>query len=92
MSKSKLDEGVIQALLERLNKQRLPRLLSLKKQVDRGEALSDYDLEFLTEVMTDATKVGPLLERNPEYSTLVSHVISLYSEISEKALQIEKSK
>ncbi|MFV2061523.1 MAG: hypothetical protein ACC653_12630 [Gammaproteobacteria bacterium] len=89
MSKSKLDAGIIQVLLERLNKQRLPRLLALKEQVDKNEPLSDFDLEFLTEAMTDANKILPMLEKNPEYEFIVTHVIKLYHDITEKALKIE---
>ena len=37
------DKGVITVLLERFNKQRLFRNLAMKKKVDSGELLDDYD-------------------------------------------------
>jgi len=39
--------GVIYALIERFEKQRLPRLLELKKRVDKGEVFSESDIRFL---------------------------------------------
>ena len=39
MSDSTKDTGTIQALLERLNNDRLPRALELKSKVDRGKQM-----------------------------------------------------
>lgn len=89
MKSSEHDQGVIQALLDRLNNQRLPRLLALKDRVDAGEVLSDEDLAFLHEVFEDAERAKPLFDRNPQYQELGARVVSLYSEISTKALKNE---
>ncbi len=91
MSKSSEDEGVIEALLERLSTQRLPRALDLKKKVDNGEVLDDYDIQFLKEVFADTQHIRALLDRHPEYQTLVARLISLYREITAKALDNEKA-
>ena len=90
MNDSTLDTGLIQVLLERLEKQRLPRLLALKKKVDEGSSLDDLDLDFLENSITDARKAIPIIDRNPEYQSLAAQVMALYKDISEKALQIEK--
>lgn len=91
MNKSTTDVGLLQVLLERLEKQRLPRLLELKKKVVSNKPLDDLDLDFLETSIDDARKFLPLIERNPEYQPLAAKVMSLYKEISETALQIDKS-
>lgn len=90
MSDSTMDTGLIEVLLERLEKQRLPRLLALKEKVDAGESLIDEDLDFLENAIVDARKAIPLIDRHPEYQSLAAQVMELYKDISEKALQIEK--
>jgi len=91
MSEKERDEGVIMALLQRLESQRLPRALDLKEKVDAGETLSDYDIQFLAEVLSDASSMKPLLDRNPEYAELAARMLQLYREITEKSLENEKS-
>ncbi len=91
MTDDKDDEGLIFVLMERLEKVRLPRALSLKEKVDGGEPLDEYDLAFLEEVFNDSGKIKPLLDKHPEYHELATRMISLYKEITEKGLENEKS-
>ena len=86
------DNALIQVLAERMEKQRLPRALSLKEKVDRDEILSDFDLQFLTKVFEDAQHIRPLLERHPEWQSLAAKMIRLYKEITDKALENEKKR
>ena len=85
------DAGLIAVLLERFEKQRLPRAQSLKEKVDRGDLLDEYDLAFLEEVLADSNRIKPLVDRHPEYQELVSRAIHLYKEITDKAMENEKS-
>jgi len=86
------DAGLIAVLLERFEKQRLPRAQSLKDKVDRGGLLDEFDLSFLEEVFADANKIRPLVDRHPEYQELVSRAVHLYKEITDKAMENEKSR
>jgi len=84
------DTGLIEVLLERLEKQRLPRLLAINNKVDAGESPDDADLDFLESAIVDARKAIPLIDRHPEYQALAAQVMELYKDISDKALQMEK--
>jgi hypothetical protein len=84
------DAGTIQALLERLNTQRLPRALELKEKVNRGERLDTADIQFLQRVLEDASSAQRLAAKHGEFQELVGRLISLYSEITSKGLENEK--
>ncbi len=90
MNKLSKDAGVITVLLQRLEKERLPIALTLKEKVDSGEILSDSDLAFLEKVLSDTNRIKPLIKRHPEYHSLATKLINLYSEITEKAVENEK--
>jgi hypothetical protein len=63
-----IDEmGVIQSLIERFERQRLPRLLELKKMVDEGKVLSESDIAFMDQVIHDAHQSKPLMDRHPDW-------------------------
>lgn len=90
MSGPSHDEGVIQALLDLLETQHLPRAMDLKKKVDAGERLNDYDMRFLQSILADVRNVGPMVKRHPEYEKLAVSVLQLYKEITDKAMENEK--
>ncbi|MGI9233128.1 MAG: hypothetical protein ACR2RD_05805 [Woeseiaceae bacterium] len=85
MNQKDKDALIIAAALERLNKFRLPRILSLKKKVDGGEVLDDFDLTFLRRVLNDAKDLNPILERNPQYLELRDKALGLCHEILKKS-------
>jgi hypothetical protein len=89
---SQKDAGLIQALLLRLNTERLPRALTLKKKVDRGERLRDLDTQFLSQVLEEAGTAQQLAAKHPEFQSLVSRLIDLYGEITAKGLENEQKK
>jgi hypothetical protein len=86
------EAGMVQVLAERLEKQRLPRALSLKERVDQGESLGDSDIAFLEEVFRDAAQIRPYLDTHPEWQDLAGRLMHLYKEITDRALENEKQK
>ena len=84
------EAGVIQALVERLEKQRLPMALALKKKVDQGGLLNEADIAFLEEVFAGSAQLKPMLDTHPEWQDLAARMIGLYGEITAKALENEQ--
>jgi hypothetical protein len=92
MTDTSKEAGVIMALEDRFEKQRLPRLLSLKDKVDGGGVLDDPDIEFLEQVINDAMHSKPLMDRHPEWQSFCAYVVHLYEEITEMALRNEEKR
>ena len=91
MTESSDEDGVILALIERFEKQRLPRLKALKEKTDSGEVLSGGDIEFLDTVIHDAQQSKHLIDRHPDWQAFCSYVVHLYETITEKALENENN-
>lgn len=83
------DAGLIVTLLDRMRTQRLPRALNLKAKVDAGGTLDSFDIEYLHEVFTDATHLKALWDRHPELNDIAGQLITLYHDITERALANE---
>lgn len=86
-----MDEGILTAVIERMEEQRYPRALDLKAKVDRGEMLEDFDIDFLEKVFDDCTRLKPLLDRHPEYQEAAARMMSLYHAITNQALANEQA-
>ncbi len=86
------DAGIIAGTLQRLNKDHLPRAFSLKKKVDNGNTLSDFDLNFLGRVYNDAMDLTGIVGPHREYQDLMSKMIGLCDGIRKKATENEKAK
>ena len=90
MAETSKEDGVIQALVERFEKIRLPVALQLKEKVDRGEVLNDMDIAFLEEVLSDSRRIKPMIDAHPEWQDIATRMARLYREITEKALENEQ--
>ncbi|MCZ6897367.1 MAG: hypothetical protein O7D95_01470 [Betaproteobacteria bacterium] len=84
------DLGAAITLLERFTKQTLPKILEIKKRVDRGELLDERDIYFLQKQHERFNEVRTLVDRHPEYQELYAQAVHLYKEITEQALLNEK--
>lgn len=92
MSEPTKDLGLMTTLVKRAVEQRLPRAEALKAKVDGGGLLDDRDLAFLEEVFNDARTIGPLVEQHAEYRDIALRMLSLYREITAKALANEQAR
>ena len=92
MEHSDEEKGIILALLKRLAEQRLPRLLEIKATVERGERLSEFDIEYLESAFHDASRNRQHVVQFPEYADIVGKVANLYAEITNKALENERTR
>ena len=91
MEESDRDIGVLTALAQRMRQQRLPRALAMKERVDAGGLLSDRDVAFLEEVLSDSNRIAPIVKRNPEYAETAARMVDLYKQITAKALEKEQA-
>ncbi len=91
MSDISKDDGVAYTLIERFEKFRLPRALDIKERVDRGEKLSESDLNHLERLLSDTGEVQRLVERRPDLQPLYGRAVNLYNEITKKALENEQN-
>ncbi len=90
MDFSSANEATLAVLIGRFNSHRLPRILALKRSVDRGELLGEFDLHFLERVIRDANHFKQLSQDSPRYQELLVRYISLYSKIIAIALENER--
>lgn len=81
--------GISRVLIERLQRDRLPRILKIKEHVDAGQALDDNQLGFLQKVLQDAHENASLVDSLPDCRELFAQVIHLCHDITERALQNE---
>ncbi len=87
MTESWQKDGVVVALMQRFQTQRLPRAIELKKKVDKGEPLNDYDLQYLQQVEADSSQIAGILHRYPDLEPIVEKARGLYAEITRKAAE-----
>jgi hypothetical protein len=79
--------GIAQVLLNRLDTQRLPYALKLKKRMDAGEHLSEHDTQFLKRVFEESREARKLVEKQPQYREIVDKMTNLYEEIVRKGAE-----
>ena len=70
---------------------RYRRALEIKERVDKGERLTDLDVEFLEQVFKDGQENRQYAVKFPEYMDIISKIVHIYEDIMAKALENEKN-
>lgn len=90
LRESRRQRGIAMVLLSRLDTQRLPYALRLKKKVDAGELLTEFDTAFLKQVFSESSEARRLVEKQPQYREIVDKMTSLYEEIVRKGAENQR--
>ena len=85
------DDAVMATLLTRFEKFRRPHALEIKEKVDAGETLTEHELTHLEDVLMDSEKIKAMIDKRPELHDLYAKAVSLYHEITSKALENAKA-
>ncbi len=92
MNKKEEDRATMTVVMQRFNKWRYPAALEIKSRLEKGEKLTDRDMQFLDRVFEAAQDVMPIIERNPEFHELASKITTLVRDITTLALENEQLK
>jgi hypothetical protein len=84
------EEHVLRAFLINFEKHTLPRALRIKEEVDNGGLLSDGELAFLEQVISETSHAKTLVDRHPDLQALYAHAVGLYDAITARALKNEE--
>lgn len=90
MTDNSKDLGVVTTILERFAKQTLPKVYEIKKRVDSGDRLDQWDIDYLRQLAERTEEIKPLVDRNPQYQEMYVQAVHLYKDITEKALVNEE--
>jgi hypothetical protein len=86
------DKGTLQVVLQDYEQHKLPRMLAIKEQVDKGELLNDIDLNFLKDMYREIHQYEAFIEEHKEYRVLYKDFVQLYCAIMDTALINERQK
>ena len=90
MNEQTASQGLIELMVQRFETHQLGRLLQLRRSVDSGETLSDYERDFLEEVCHEAMDSLHLVSQFPDYQPLFTQAVRLYHEITSRAFENER--
>ena len=81
--------GVLTVVLERFEKQRLPRILDIMEMLNQGGTLNNFDILFLEDVLKDTQQYKHFADEHPEFQQLYARVAHLYDQMTARALANE---
>jgi hypothetical protein len=66
-----------------------PRARDLRRRLDRGECLSDFDLAYLFQTLAECRTVGRHAAGVPEWQDICVRVVALYRSLIARAVDNE---
>lgn len=82
-----VEEGTLTVLLLDFVRHHLPRVLGIRDRVEKGDALEEWDIEFLKGATQSARRLKPIIDHHGDYQPLYAGVVHLYQEIASRALE-----
>ena len=83
------DEGTIEVLLSKIANRTLPQVLAIKKKLDLGEKLNDYDIDVLLDIYEKNRRNREIFHRHKEYVQFETELMALYAKVMEEGLHNE---
>ena len=87
----KTDMGTVTVLLRRASRRRIPRLKRIKKAVDKGARLTNFQINFLAKVFEDSRRAAGYIDHHQELHKMYTKIVALYHDITEQALKNEEA-
>ena len=93
MSSSLSDKelGVVQAVLERYNREWLPVLLEMRAKVDSGGILNERESSLLGKAIEEARGGAAFAKSHPEFKSLIEKATALYDHIAARNKENDNS-
>ena len=86
------DAKTLAVVIAKLTQEHIPRLKRMKERVERGEKLSDQEINDLKRIYDGTMKESRIVERNPEFMDITLRYVELYTTVLNKALENEQSR
>jgi hypothetical protein len=90
VDKEDSEEGTLAVMLER-SRRGVPNLLALKERIDNRDTLSSLEISDLDESFERAKLMLHVYDEHPEVHNLVARIVSMYVQITARAMENEKS-
>ncbi|RDE19448.1 hypothetical protein DV711_11175 [Motiliproteus coralliicola] len=84
-------QATLSTLIRRFNQERLPRIQAMQVRVHQGELLGEIELQYLERVIRDLRRNQAKALGNPRFEALLSKVVALYVDVTDKALENERA-
>ena len=86
---SSREEATREVILDKIVRITLPRVMTIKRRLDSGESLTDFEIQFLLETYEKNTHNRELFHKHSEYDLFETELMALYAKVINKGLENE---